>query len=147
MSDNQRNARQPIWFWAVASMGLLWNVFGVVQFWGTLNATADSLREQGMTPEQAALYSSLPVWMNVSFAIGVFGGVLGCILLLARSRYSKPVFLLSLAAYGILFVGDITQGVFAAFGVKQVMVLSTVVAIATLLAWVSTERARSGALK
>ena len=45
----------PLWFWGVAALGLAWNIFGAVQFVGTLSATVDSLQAQGLTAEQAAV--------------------------------------------------------------------------------------------
>ena len=123
----------PIWFWIAAVLGLAWNVFGVVQYIGSVRATADSLVASGMTPEQAAVMLGYPAWMTAAFAIGVFGGVLGCALLLARKRVSVMVFALSLLAYVALFIGDWVEGVFAAMGSAQVIVLSMVVLIAAAL--------------
>lgn len=120
----------PLWFWSVAGLGLAWNVFGAVQFTGSLSATAESLQAQGLTAEQAAVMLGYPVWMTIAFAIGVFGGALGCLLLLARRAIAVPVFALSLAGYLALYAGDILHGVFAAMGAPQVAVLTVVVAIA-----------------
>ena len=50
----------PLWFWGVAALGLAWNVFGAVQFVGTLSATVDSLQAQGLTAEQAAYRDVVP---------------------------------------------------------------------------------------
>jgi hypothetical protein len=47
-----------------------------------------------------------------------------------------------LAAYLVLYVGDITQGVFQAFGMGQVIILTTVVLIAAGLLWVSMRQFR-----
>lgn len=74
-----------------------------------------------------------PVWMTVVFAVGVFGGTIGCLLMLARKAVSVPVFALSLIGYIALYVGDIVHGVFAAMGMPQVVILSVVAAIAAAL--------------
>lgn len=139
--DNERRAL-PTWFWTVAILGLAWNIFGIIQFLPTVQGTVGSLMSNGMTKEQAELYVSLPSWMTVAFATGVFGGVLGCLLLLLRSPWSRVVFAVSLAAYLVLYVGDITQGVFQAFGMGQVIILTTVVLIAAGLLWVSMRQIR-----
>ncbi len=120
----------PIWFWIVAGLGLAWNVFGAVQFVGTLSATPDSLQAQGLTPEQAAVMLGYPTWMTIAFAVGVFGGAIGCLLMLARKAVAAGVFALSLVGYIALYIGDIVHGVFAAMGAPQVVVLTVVVAIA-----------------
>lgn len=119
---------------AVAAVG--WNLFGVVKFVQTLQSTRASLVEMGMTAQQAAVYTSYPAWMNVAFAVGVVGGLAGSLLLWARRTAAVPVLAASLAGYVVLYVGDITQGVFAALGFPQVAILTTVVAIAAaLLGW------------
>jgi hypothetical protein len=123
----------PLWFWIVAGLGLAWNIFGAVQFMGTLSATTESLQAQGLTAEQAAVMLGYPVWMTAAFAVGVFGGAIGCLLMLARKAVAVPVFALSLVGYIALYIGDIVHGVFAAMGTPQVVVLTVVVAIAAAL--------------
>lgn len=127
----------PLWLTAVALGGIAWNVFGVVQFAGAVTATEASLVASGLTPEQAAVMTGYPAWMTVAFAIGVFGGLAGSILLLLRHRLTGRVLGVSLAAYVALWIGDWIHGVFAAMGAPQVIVLTTVVAIAAVLLAVS----------
>jgi hypothetical protein len=121
---------------AGAAAGLAWNLFGVFKFSENLNSTSESLMKMGMGAEQAAVYANYPAWMTIAFGLGVGGGLLGCALLLKREAFAVPVFAVSLVGYLVLFVGDITEGVFAALGTRQVLILPTVVAIAVgLLAW------------
>ena len=146
MTNTHTNAKLPKWFWVVAILGLGWNIFGVIQFLSTTNGTVESLMRNGLSAEQAKLYVSLPGWMTASFAIGVFGGVIGSILLLIRNKLSVSVFLLSLAGYIVLYIGDITQGVFKVFGTPQVVILTSVVLIAAGLLWFSRRFTTSGHL-
>ena len=127
----------PTWFWIVAGLGLAWNVFGLVQFAGSLTSTPDSLMEAGMTAEQAAVMKGYPIWMTIAFAIGTLGGTIGCCLLFLRSEYATTVFWISLIAYLVLYIGDYTEGVFAALGPPQVIILTVVVCIAGILLWMS----------
>jgi hypothetical protein len=138
--------KPALWFWAAAGLGLAWNVFGAVQFIGSLSVTPESLQAQGMTAEQAAVMLGYPAWMTVVFAIGVFGGVLGCGLLLLRRAAAVPVFAVSLAGYIALYIGDIVHGVFAALGTPQVVVLSAVVLIAAGLLWLARRARAQGML-
>ncbi len=124
------------WFWICAGLGFAWNMFGVAQFLGTTLASQEGLMMSGMTEAQARLYFGLPVWMTVAFAIGVFGGLLGSALLLRRKQ-SVPIFAVSLAGYAVLYVGDITEGVFAIMGSSQVIILTCVVLIAAGLFWLA----------
>jgi hypothetical protein len=139
MRDTKPRPSVSKWYWWLALLGLAWNLFGVYRFLATTLATVEGLVGQGLTQAQAELYVGLPVWMNVAFALGVYGGTLGCLLLLLCNALAKPVFAFSLAAYAVLYLGDITQGVFAAFGSAQVTILTTVVAIAAGLQWLALQ--------
>ncbi len=137
----------PLWYWAVTVLGLGWNIFGAVQFLGSVNATEESLLAQGLTAEQASVMLGYPAWMTIAFAIGVFGGVIGCVLLALKNRLAMPVFAVSLIGYIILYIGDITEGVFAAMGTPQVVVLTTVVIIAAFLLWFARHFTQRGTLR
>lgn len=114
---------------AAAAAGLLWNAYGIVQFLKTALSSEQEFIAMGMTAAQASLYASLPDWMTVVFAAGVFGGAIGCGLMLARRALATPVLAVSMAGYVALYAGDIALGVFAAFGAAQVVILSTALAI------------------
>lgn len=134
----------PAWFWAAAGLGVLWNAFGTVQFVDAVTATETSLIAMGMTSAQAAAMSSYPLWMTFGFAVGTLGGLAGSLLLLARRRLAVPVFAASFAGYVVLYIGDITEGVFAALGAGQVAILSSVVLIAAALLWLARHATRRG---
>ncbi|TAF69495.1 MAG: hypothetical protein EAZ54_14410 [Curvibacter sp.] len=126
--------------------GLLWSLFGVVQFARQTFTDTAGLVAGGMTPPQAELYAALPVWMSIAFAIGTIGGTIGCLLLLVSRRIAVAVLGVSLAAYVALYLGDIVHGVFAAFGAPQIVVLSLVVLVATGLLWLARRMQARGLL-
>ncbi len=146
MADTATPSSTPLSFWAVTGLGLAWNVFGAVQFIASLSATSESLQASGLTADQAAVMLGYPGWMTAVFALGVFGGALGCVLLGLRSRHAVPVFAASLAGYVLLYIGDIVHGVFAALGAPQVIILTLVVLIAAGLLWFARRAARGGLL-
>ncbi|MGN6151238.1 MAG: hypothetical protein ACTHOH_04410 [Lysobacteraceae bacterium] len=117
---------------AAGVLGIGWNLFGIVQWTLSLGATPESLMGGGLTRAQADLYLALPVWMTLAFAVGVFGGLLGSIALLLRSRHAVPILGVSLVAYLVLFAGDAALGLFTAIP-HQLPILSLVVAIAVAL--------------
>lgn len=141
---NPAPAQVPMWYWTTAGLGLLWNAYGMQQFLASLNATEESLMAGGMTAEQAQVMLTYPGWMTAAFALGVIGGLIGAILLLLRRREAVTVLGLSLIAYAALYIGDITEGVFAALGAPQVIVLTIVVAVAAGLFWQARHAARAG---
>jgi len=48
------------------------------------------------TPEQLEFFYGMPSWAVASWAVGVWGGVVGCLLLLMRKRLAVGMFLASL---------------------------------------------------
>ena len=78
--------RTPLWYWATAGAGLIWNAYGTWQFGLSLTATTQSLVASGLTPEQAQVMTTYPAWMTLAFALGVLGGLVGSVLLLLRHR-------------------------------------------------------------
>lgn len=136
----------PLWFWIAAGLGLVWNVYGIYQFQSSVLSSEANLVSMGMTPMQAKAYAGIPLWMNLAFAVGVFGGLIGSGLLLMRNRLATPVFAASLIGYVILYIGDITEGIFAVMGPPQVIVLTVVVLIAAGLLWMARRFERDGML-
>lgn len=134
--------KAPIWFWAAAAFGLIWNVYGVYQFMGTFSQTMESLMAAGMTAEQAAIYLALPAWITVVFAIGVFGGLAGSVLLMLRRAVAMPVFTVSLMGYIALFSGDYAYGIFENIPTQLAILAFVVVVAAALLAlsWFARKR-------
>lgn len=136
----------PRWVSVVATLGAIWNAFGLVQLADFARRTPSSLMTRGMSAQTAELYYRLPDWMTLAFAVGSMGGLVGGLLLLTRRRAAKAVLAASLIGYLALFLGDLAYGVFDAMP-GQMAVLSLVLAIAVgmlgagLLAW---KRGRAG---
>ncbi len=85
---------KPWHLWLVGIVGGLWSLVGVMSFMLTqLNVEAVM---SGFPPEQRAYFLSFPLWADGFWAIGVFGGVVGCLLLLLQNRLAFPVLLASL---------------------------------------------------
>jgi hypothetical protein len=127
-------SRTPAWLRAAAALGILWNLYGAYQFVGTFTETGQAAMTAGMTASQAAVYLSLPAWISVVFAVGVFGGLAGSLLLALRRRAARPVFAVSLVGYVALLAGDAYHGVFAAIP-SQLAILAFVVLVAATLSW------------
>ena len=87
--------RTPWHLWVLGILNLLWTAMGSFDFIMT-NTQGDAwLRQSDMTDAQIATYHAMPLWMMVAWAVGVFGGLLGSILLLLRKRLAVPVLALS----------------------------------------------------
>ena len=81
-------------FWIFAAVGLLWNLMGCLNY--IMQANADVVAQ--MPELYQAIIAARPAWATAAFAIAVFGGAVGCILLLLRRRVASAAFVVSLIA-------------------------------------------------
>lgn len=95
------NVKPPMWFWVLAIVLLLWNLFGgwicVQQF----RLGADAMGPA--TPYQRALFAQLPAWYPWNFVFAEVTGIGGALALLARHRLAPPLFWLSLLGVVVQF--------------------------------------------
>lgn len=89
--------KTPWHLWLVGVLSLLWNGFGAFDFIQTTTRGEAYMRESGFGDDMIAYFNAMPGWMYVPWAMGVWGAVLGSILLLARSRWALHALLISLA--------------------------------------------------
>jgi hypothetical protein len=97
-------AAAPWHLWVVGVVGVLWNGYACYDYFMTKTGGVAYMKGAGMTDAQIAQMTNYPVWMSADWAIGVWGGLLGAILLLARMRYAFHVFAVSTAAFLVMLV-------------------------------------------
>lgn len=85
--------KTSIGFWIVSILGLLWNLAGSVNF--LMQMKAESLAS--MPEPFHTIIANRPSWATAAFGLGVFGGVIGCLLLLLKRKVAIYVFMASLA--------------------------------------------------
>ncbi len=117
--------KPPIWFWIISVLALIWNAMGVNQY---LQQAYDTEAFKSMvSAEELEMISQLPTWYTGVFAIAVFAGALGCILLLLRKKIAYLVLLLSLITV-LIQMGYIT------FSMDMANIMTPfIVAVAVLL--------------
>lgn len=86
-------ARVPLHLWIVGILALFFNGFGSVDY--TMTNLKNPAWLANMSADQLAFMASLPGWLTAFWAIGVWGGLVGAILLLLRNRYAVWAFGLS----------------------------------------------------
>ncbi|OED36502.1 hypothetical protein AB833_27760 [Chromatiales bacterium (ex Bugula neritina AB1)] len=79
-------------FWLVCIAGLVWNVGGSANY--LMQTSIEFVNSMPATHQ--AIIIGRPAWATAGFAVGVFGGVLACVLLMFVHRTSITVFLVSL---------------------------------------------------
>ena len=91
---NNVTTKPPTWFWVVSVVALLWNLLGAMAYLGQAFITDEM--KAAMPADQLELMENTPAWATAAFAIAVWGGVLGCIGLLLRKKWARPVLVVSL---------------------------------------------------
>jgi hypothetical protein len=91
--------RTPAHLWIVAVLATIWNAFGCFDY--LMTQTRNERYLAGFTDPQRVYFDSFPMWMEAAWAFGVWGGLAGSLLLLARSRYAVAAFAVSLAGLAI----------------------------------------------
>jgi hypothetical protein len=86
--------KTPKHLWVVGVVALLWNSMGALDY--TMTQTKNMAYLKQLTPPQLDYFFGLPAWVVAAWAIGVWGGVVGSLLLLLRKRLAVPVFLASI---------------------------------------------------
>jgi hypothetical protein len=91
--------RTPRHLWIIGIVALLWNLFGAMDY--VMTQTQNEAYMGQFTPEQLEFFYGFPAWLVACWAIAVWGGLLGAVLLLMRRRLAAPVLLLSLVCMAI----------------------------------------------
>lgn len=97
-------ARTPWHLWLVGGLSLLWNAFGCYDYVMTHVGGAEYLKGFGFTDAQIDAFTAMPWWATAIWALGVWPSLLGSVLLLLRSRYAFPAFVISTVFFGLSLV-------------------------------------------
>ena len=99
MIDRTVATTTPVHLWIVGGLGTLWNAFGAYDYLMTRMRNTDYFESMmpGVDPNEIlAWIDAFPIWAQFGWGLGVWGGLLGSILLLVRSRWAVLVLGLSL---------------------------------------------------
>lgn len=87
---NEKTIESVHWsFWVIGAVALIWNVMGVINFFVQMNSDVLAAYRES----ERAIVEGRPAWATGGFAIAVFGGVLGCLLLLFRKSVAYYLFI------------------------------------------------------
>ena len=87
------HAPRPWHLWLVGILGILWNSVGAFDYLATQTRNESYMGR--FTPEQLEFFYGFPSWVVAFWALAVWGGVLGALLLLLRKRLAAGVLLIS----------------------------------------------------
>ena len=140
---NDKNADGIHWsFWVISILMLIWNVMGCINFFVQTNPEmVSSYRET----EQAIILAR-PSWATVAFALAVFGGALGCILLMLKKSISYYLFIASLLGVIVTMIHTLSAGI--DFGIGEILAIILMpLVVAVFLIWYSKYTVKKGWVK
>ncbi len=102
MRVNDDYSPRPLarWFWAGAIASVLFMAFGCASY--VWHVTLDPA---ALPVDQRAMMDAVPTWMTAAFAIAVWVGLAGAVMLLMRRKLAEPLLLVSLIAVLVQFSG------------------------------------------
>jgi hypothetical protein len=145
MTDTTMTTRTPWHLWLVGVVALLWNGYGGYDYVMTQTNNAAYLAQ--FTAEQRAYFNSFPIWMEAVWAIGVWGGVLGALLLLLRSKWGFHAFLASLIAFAVSVVYGQMSGGSAVMGTTGMVFSGLIFVLGLVFVMYSRMMTRKGVLR
>jgi len=137
----------PRHLWVVGVLSLLWNSVGAFDYFMTQTRNATYL--SAFTPEQLAYFLGFPPWVIATWALSVWGGVLGSVLLLMRRRLAVTVFALSAATMLPTFFYNyvLTDGLRIMGGAGGLIFSGVIIFVGVVLLLYARSLARRGVLR
>jgi hypothetical protein len=139
--------RAPAHIWIIGILSLLWSAFGCFDYFMTNTKNHAYLAQ--LPTDQLAYMDSLPAWLTGFWALGVWGGLAGSVLLLMRSRYAVWMFALSLigAIVGLGYQMFATQMPASMKTGMMSMMPWLIIAVAAFLLWYAWTAEKKGLLR
>lgn len=122
---------KPGWnYWPIVILGLVWNLMGVMNY--ITQTSAESVA--AMPDAYRTLIETRPAWATAAFAVAVFGGAVGCILLILRRSVAVPVLQLSLLGVAV----TMAHAIISAPNTQVLIGTAMSLIVAIVLLWVAT---------
>lgn len=119
-------------YWLVGILALLWNIGGSINYLMQQNAEFVATLPQ----THIAIIKDRPAWATAGFALGVFGGAIGALLLLLRKKSALILFAISLIGIALTMIHTtriVNQSGIFSFGEVFVMLVLPLIVGAFLL--------------
>ena len=130
-------------FWVIAVVALNWNLMGVIAYLAQAYMTEEALA--ALPEAERAINANYPTWATAAFAIAVFGGAIGCILLLLRKKMASTLFIVSLIGILVQMTYNFMMSKAAeVYGPGGMIMPVMVILIGFFLVWYSKQSTTKG---
>ena len=119
-------------FRVIGIIALVWNVMGVINYVVQMNPDMLTAYRES----ERAIIEGRPAWATGAFAIAVFGGALGSLLLLLRKSAAFYLFAASLLGVVVTMIHTLGSGI--EFGLGEILgIILLPLVVAVFLTWYS----------
>ncbi len=126
-------------FWFISIVMLIWNVLGAVNFFVQMNPAMLA----NYAESERMIIEGRPLWATAGFALAVFAGAIGCVLLLLKKPFSLYLFCASLLGVVVVMSHSLSLGI--AYGMGEVLgIILMPICISVFLIWYSKYSAAKG---
>ena len=126
-------------FWVISAIALIWHVLGSINFIVQMNPEMLAQYRES----ERVIVENRPAWATVGFALAVFGGALGSLLLLLRKSIAFYLFIASLLGVIGTMVHALSVGI--NFGLGEILgIILMPLIVAAFLIWYSKYTFRKG---
>lgn len=144
--ETTMETKAPKWLLGVAIAALVWNLLGVLAYVGQMLMTPEAMAQ--LSPEEQALFENTPAWATGAFAVAVWGGALGSLLLLLKKKSSKIIFIVSLIGILVQMAHSFfMSNNFDVYGPGAMVMPIMVIIIGVALVWLSDKGIKEGWLE
>lgn len=126
--------KPPTWYYVVAVIATVWAMLGCYAY---LSQVTMGPAEMAALPQaQQDIWAMMPAWVKGAYAVAVWSGLVGGLSLLARSRFARPAYLLSLVAVVVQFGWTfLATPILSTVGTSAIALPLCVTVAAVLLVW------------
>lgn len=146
MATTFDRGRVPGWYWAVATVALLWGAMGCYAY--VTQVSMDSAALAQLPAEQREIWAAMPGWAVGAYAVAVWAGLLGAVGLLLRRSWAKLAFAASLVAVIVQFGWSfLATPILRSMGASAALFPAFILIVTASLLWFSGYAAKRGWLR
>lgn len=134
---SEQHPQPPAWFRPTAIAVIAWELLGCVMYLMQVRVDPAAL-----PADQRAVWDATPAWMIGTYAVAVWVGLAGAILLLLRRKLAEPLLLVSLIAVAVQFSGLLVVPALRGLMSSDMLLLPFVIVLVCFVIWSFARRAR-----